>query len=526
MSKRIFFVSSGRLCVYLYDGQVHKAAEFRADERDLELFDQYLLQPSRDPVYVVVDFVEEEFREDSVPHVLGRDRQAVLRTKLSRLFRDNTYVHALLQGRSTQGRRDDRMLFTSLIRPDLLAPWMAKLAAHKVPVAGVYSLPLISGALIKALKLAARNLLLVTLQSSGGLRQTYFVDGELKLSRLAMLPDSDPKAFTPAMLGEVERVRRYLNSLRMLPSDEPLDVCILAPAGVAAEVELHAPESITARPRIIPLVQAARRLRLKGPYEERYSDRLFAQLLARRSPANQYAPQSQTRYFRLHRLRRGLVAASVFLLMGGLAWSASTFVDGVSAVREVEGTRRQADFYQRRYEQARARLPRTPTDSRNLKRVVEAAEQLDRFRTFPLGLMQALSSALEGFPGVQLDELQWRVASDVQAPVDLTLVSPFPEASRAGRAPATEHESRLYQVVLVTAHVSPFDGDYRAALGTVRRLAERLRGVPGVEQVHVESLPLDIGPRASLSGDVRSAGVPEAARFQLRLALREAGGRA
>jgi hypothetical protein len=226
----------------------------------------------------------------------------------------------------------------------------------------------------------------------------------------------------------------------------------------------------------------------------------------------------------MHRLRRGLIAASVFLLMGGLAWSAATFVDGVNAVRDIEGTRRQADFYQRRYDQARARLPGTPTGSRNMKRVVDAVETLNRFRTFPLGLMQALSSALEGFPGVQLDELQWRIATDVDAPVDPTLVSPSRSGPRRAAAPTAGDEAILYQVAVVTAHVSPFAGDYRAALGTVRRLAERLRGTPGVEQVRVESLPLDIGPEASLSGDARSRGEPEAARFQLRVALREAGG--
>lgn len=523
MSKRIFFISSGRLRAYHHDGQLREPLEFRADEEGLAIFSQYLDQPWRDPVYVLVDFVEEEFREETVPHVFGGDRQAVVRTKLNRLFRDATYSHAVFQGRSKEGRKDDRMLFTALIRPDLLAPWMGQLTAHKTPVAGIYSLPLVGKDLIKPLKLDARNLLLVTLQSSGGLRQTYFQDGELKMSRLAMLPDSSAEAYTAAMLGEVERVRRYLNSLRMLPSDEPLEVCILGTERVRAEVERHSPASITANHRVMPLSEAAQKVGMKGGYDGRYSDRLFAHLLAIRAPSNQYAPQPQTRYFRLHQLRRGLIAASVILLMGSLAWSAAKFVDGLTAIQDVAGARRQAAFYQTRYERARARLPGTPTDSRNMKRVVEAVEKLNTFRTSPVSLLQVVSIGLETFPEVQLDELEWRVATEPTAKVDANAPSPV---GKLRRGEVREETTALYQVALVTGHIASFSGNYRDALETVRRFAERLRTVPGVVDVQVESMPLDIGPDSSLKGDARGEGELGKAVFQLRVAVKEGGSNA
>ena len=96
MGKRIFFVSSGRLQVFHYHGRLREPIEFIADAEGLNAFGAYLEQPWKDPVYVLVDFVEEEFREEEVPHVIGPDRQALLRTKLSRLFRDPPYslVHA------------------------------------------------------------------------------------------------------------------------------------------------------------------------------------------------------------------------------------------------------------------------------------------------------------------------------------------------------------------------------------------------------------------------------------------------
>ena len=201
MVKRVFFITSGRLRAYHHEGQLSEPIDFIADEQGLQRFAVYLEQSSRIAVSVVVDFVEEEFREESIPHVMGSDRKAVIQTKINRLFRDATYSHALLQRRDADGRRDDRMLFTALTRPDLLAPWMGLLMQSKVPVSGIYSLPLLSKDLLKMLKLDARYLLLVTLQSSGGLRQTFFANGTLKVSRLAMLQDVGSVRFTANMLG-------------------------------------------------------------------------------------------------------------------------------------------------------------------------------------------------------------------------------------------------------------------------------------------------------------------------------------
>lgn len=523
MDKRVFFISSGRLRAYHHDGQLSEPIDFIADEQGLERFAAYLEQSSNIPVRVVVDFVEEEFREETIPHVLGGDRKAVIATKLNRLFRDATYAHALFQQREKEGRRDDRMLFTALTRPDLLAPWMGQLTQAKIPVSGICSLPLLSKDLLKMLKLDARYLLLVTLQSSGGLRQTFFADGTLKVSRLAVLQDASPARFAANMLAEVERLRRYLSSLRVLPADEALDVYVLAPDEVKADIERHSPTSITARHHVISLSEAARKVGIKRPFASRFSDHIFAQVVARRGAENQYAPASQTRYFRLHRLRRAMIAASIFLLMGGLAWSAATFVDGLTSIQDARSVSSQAAFYRERYDSARARLPSTPTESRNMKRVVESVDVLRRFRTSPLPMMQVLSIALEGFPQVRLDALRWRASTDPKAEIGGTADSPVAKQNAKRRNKDNKQAAdklKLFQIAIVKAQITPFAGNYREALDTVRQFASRLRTVPGVEDVQVQSMPLDIGPESSLTGDAQRVARAESAVFELRVAIR------
>jgi hypothetical protein len=288
VAKRIFYVSSGRLCAYFWaGGKFSQPVWFDADENGLAEFSLYLEGEQIDPVYVLVDFVEEEFRQDTVPHVFGNDRRALINTKLNRLFRDTTYSHAVTQGREDSGRRDDQMLFTALIRPDLLAPWMSQISEHRVPLAGIYSLALVSEALFKELKIDQRHALLVTAQS-GGLRQTFILDKQLKISRLAVLPSVEPDRHASFLLSEVEKIRRYLASLRYLPHDTPLNVYILGDARQLEDIRRQSPDSLTTRHHLITFKDAAKSVGIKREFDQDVADAIYAQVLAKKSPANQH----------------------------------------------------------------------------------------------------------------------------------------------------------------------------------------------------------------------------------------------
>lgn len=524
MRKRVFYISSGRLCAYSYEkGSLGDSVWFGADERGLTDFSVYLESTPNDPVYVLVDFVEEEFREDTIPHVYGRDRRGLLKTKLNRLFRDATYSHALFLGRTDSGRRDDKMLFASLIRPDLLAPWMSQLSKHRVPLAGVYSLALISGLLFKALKIDSRHALIVTAQS-GGLRQTYFVDKKLQISRLALLPDLESDRYASFLLSEVEKIRRYLTSLRHIPHDTPLDVYILGDSRQLEDIRRQSPDSVTTRHNLIQLSDAAKAVGIKGEFSSNVAEAIFAQTLARKSLSNQYAPEPATRYYQLHRARLGLIAASILLFVTSMSLGGLKFVEGAIAAKETESVRRQAAFYDQRYRVARTRLPQTPVDSRQIKVAVETAEKLMSFKTDPQKMLVTLSSGLQKFPQLQLDRINWKTSVDPNAvfPGHGGGASARNRADGVATSPLPEGQAqKLYQLAIVKGQISPFDGNYRRALDLVNGYAEVLRALPGVHNVRIQSLPLDVDSASTLEGDaIRSARGKEA-NFELRIALED-----
>ncbi len=519
MSRRVLYLAAGRLAVYQWSsGALLEPLWFGADEDGLTEFSLYLDRAPHDPVYMLVDVVEEEFREESIPHVIGNDRRSLIRTRLNRLFRDPTYSYAVVQGRDTDGRRDDRVLFAALIRPDLLSPWIGQIAKHKVPLAGIYSLPIVSETLIKRMPVDADHALLVTLQSTGGLRQTFFHQKRIKLSRLAIMPSGGTPGHASYVLSEIEKIRRYLNSLRQLPHDSPLDVYVVGSRNLLADITRQSPDSLTTRHHLLELDEVAEMVGMKSPYGSEYSDRIFAHLLAKKRLPNQYAPASQTRHNTMHRARIGLFAASVVLVVVSLFISGTNVVEGIIATGDTVSAGQQSAFYDERYKIAITRMPKIPADPRDIQSAVKMAETLRAYKMTPHAMLVTLSEGLADFPQLELDSIDWLVSTNPDKPIRGRgqRANVQPRSSSVGGDP---NETRLYQLAYVTGRVDPFNGDYRQALALVRQFAATLLGLPEVEAVHLLKLPLNVGSESALSGD--TALQADTAPFELRIVIRD-----
>ena len=514
-AKRIFFLSSGRLVAHHWHrGQFTERYVFRADEDGLTQFAQYLSSTPPDPVSLLVDVVEEEFREETIPHVMGTDRKALLRNKKTRLFRDATYSYASVQGRETEGRRDDKVLFTALIRPDMLAPWLGQMARLKVPLTGIYSLPLLSELLLKKLKLTDSHVLLVSMHSTGGLRQTFLQEQQLKLSRLAMTPDVGQARYPSYILGEVEKLRRYLGSLRLLPRDTPLEVHVISEGGTVEELSRQASDSITTRHHFHSTEEVAKKLGLRNLTEPVNTELLFAHLLAKGSLKNHYAPERETRYFSLQRARTGMIAASWLLLLVGICFAGYKFVEIVNTKQESLVVKRQTVFYTERLRLARESLPPAPALAHDIQMVVEMADTLRDYRSSPVKMMVTLSLGLERFPGLHVETIEWVATADPNVRVGGS------SASRAQSGLALAESGSQYHVAHIAGRLLPFDGDYRQALETISRFVDSLSRQEQVETVQAIKLPIDTSSQQRLLGSAGSGSRSGEADFEVRVVIK------
>lgn len=534
-ARRVFVISGAGLAVYHRHGsKLLGPFPFEADEGGRAEFARYLERFPDEVTHVVADVVEEEFREETVPHVLAWERRALLRSRAARAFPGARYLHATRLGREPDGRRDDRVRFSAITRPDTLALWLAPMEERGVPLAGIHSPAMLTSAMLKAVGAVGGHVLVVSLQSGGGLRQTCFRRGKLRFSRLAALSRPAADGHESHVLAEIERTRRYLGNLRSGASGDRLDVHVLSHGEplealrreLARDAGGNGGDSGGAGGRdggdtpvrcdVVDLATVARRLGLRQWGGETTADRLFVHLLAARPPRNHYATPDQTRRHAALRISLALKATSAAIAAGAFLFGGAIALDGAAASGHARALALHAGLYERRYRAAQAALPSAPATPAELERVVSVANALRRRRTNPVDVLARLSDTLAGFPRVRIEALSWRTSDDPEASVGAQGDDRI-EARLSSGEPG-RYSGLLFHAARFSARIEPFNGDYRGAIDTVRRLADALAAQPGVEHVRILSLPLELGSEHALTGAAETTG--EDAAFEMRVTLR------
>ena len=502
-------------------GRIAGSYVFGADEAGLANFSRYLAGAPVTPLAILVDVVEEEYRPDTLPHVFGADRRAVQERKYARLFRGTGYCLTLYQGRETEGRKDDRVLFTALTKPEIVTPWIALLQQHKVPIAGLHSLPILSRQLLPHLHARGQNVLLISMQSASGLRQTFFRDGQLKISRLAPMPRLGGVPDASHVLSELDKLRRYLNSLALVSREHPLEIYILSQGEMLAELRAQCRSGEAERFVLVDVARVAREVGVPGAQATPFSDAIFVQLLLDATRLQNYARPEETHYYTLYRSRIGLDMASVLLLLAGIGWGGFNFLEGVSYKQQALEAAQKASFYQDRYAMAHRDLPPTPVEARDLKTAVELVTALEHRKSSPVPLLERLGAALGRAPAAVPDRIVWLDSPDRDASHGKTQKRMRgPAASRAARDPNFGH----YHIATLDGHIAPFYGDYRAAMASVDALVADLKRAADVVQVEVLAYPLDVRPEANLAGTSIARTTNVEAKFTLRIVMGIADG--
>jgi hypothetical protein len=87
------------------------------------------------------------------------------------------------------------------------------------------------------------------------------------------------------------------------------------------------------------------------------------------------------------------------------------------------------------------------------------------------------------------------------------------EAGPLARDPA----SLQYEIGVFSGQITPFEGDYRAAIEVIDALAATLKAGEHVVHVEVLAYPLNLDPGASVSGGALTTAAEAEARFEMKL---------
>ncbi|MDZ7734841.1 MAG: hypothetical protein U5P41_00790 [Gammaproteobacteria bacterium] len=511
-------ITSERAIVYQWEKQCLSSGYiFALTEEGLARFEQYLQTNSEDPVYVVTDLPDEEFKYDKIPHVGAGDRKSLIERRLTRSFRSVKYSYYEIQGREQEGRRDDNVLFAGITEDEAIQPWIARLLEHKVPVAGIYSVALLTRHLLGAVGHEGGPGLIVSLERNAGLRQTFFLNKNFKFSRLVRMPRYGTEPYAPVIRDEVEKMLRYLHSMRYLTNETLSRVCLIGDKTLLNELK----EECKDRPGIefvfISLDHISERIGLIYDFVDPFAESVYAYLALKNRPRNIYAKEEETRYYQLRNIRNFMLGSSIFILLASLIWGGLSFMEAVTLKQQSISAVSKTEFYQTRYDMAKERLPELPVEPRDLKTAVSIADSLEAYQATPLPLFRTLSSALQQFPEIQISSMEWLSALDPDTTPQGDRTAQPDTRTSSSTAQDNDADYLYYQIANIKGYMAPFDGNYRRVISRINQLVEALRNEDDIYDVRIMTMPLDVSSEASLRGAADA--VATQAEFSFRLVM-------
>jgi len=532
VSRHFLYLTNARLVSITTRGKrIVMRREFAVSGAGAAQFERYLAALADVPTHIFTDLTEEDFRLDTVPHVGARDREAIVERKLTQMFRNVPYRHAQLQGRESEGRRDDRVLYTAVTNPEVLRPWLEVIERLKIPLAGIHSAAVFSAVLLEELDLAFPHTLLVTFTPGEAMRQTYLREREIKFSRLTPV-DLEPGQTLGGMIAEeTTRTWQYLDSLRHFATDDRLEVCVMIHPGERAAVQPELRDFAQIQYRVLDIHQVSAKLGLKPPPLGSSAEEVMVHLFLLRPAENHYASAELRRYSTLRRARIAVNQAGATVIAASLLWSAWN-VAGIFKANDADSAQaRQIASLSREYDDITRDLPTFGVGGATMRDAVTFYN--GSIRSFPAmaEFVRPLASVLQGYESVRLTQLAWQATDNEKAlpamPATPPRVQPpvqaVPKAGEvvAPRAPADETNPPFaggrYEVALLEGTIRVANNDFRGALGEVERLASDIARLPGFRADVVDS-PLDTRTSQSLQGrhSEREPAVMEP-RFTLRL---------
>lgn len=533
LNRHLLYLSNDSLTAWRWRrGRLLGGARFSNDSAGIDALLDHLDDRRHLPVYLLTDLVEEDFQRVHLPHVAGRAGARLTRRRLLQQYRETPFRHHEVQGRESDGRRDDIVLLSALTNPSIVLPWAEALEQQRIPLAGLYSTTLLSEHLVQKLGLRDQHLLLVT-QQSAGWRQSYFQRGRLKFSRLTPAIDRDGDAVNVG--AETAKTQQFLTSVRLLARGSVLETVVIAAGGQLPALAMQCEEGPETAFRFLPLAQVADRLGATagvavdacddaagGDAAGALADTMLLALLASTRPASHYTLGPLRRYYQLWRARRNLyLAAGAVAVVAACAVGLNLW-QAWDARADSERLALEARQFDRRYNEVMAAMPPRVTSTANMRAAINVERMLVLQGPSPWHMVAMVSAALEQAPNVRLLQLGWKVDLPGQPPAAVPVLVNGSVGGN-GTAAATPMSSLLAgiparppQSLLVEAEILAPADDYRNAVNTMNQFAQQLAANPRL-LVQVDKPPLDTRPTVRLDGKAGTAAAATRARFTLNL---------
>jgi hypothetical protein len=507
--RRLLYLDANGMSAYRWQGgQLRVEAAFQETQSGREAFAAYLTQHARCTFTLLADVGGEGFQLERLPPVRGREREALLHRRFAQYCPGTPLRVALTLGRETSGRRDEKVLLAAMTQPQNFEPWLATLRQNECRLAGIYSLSLLAERLAAAsitLRATGSRIFLMCVQTRVGLRQFVFEDGRLTFSRLTPLAGNTTDAYASSCVVESARMRDYLLGQHQAERDEHLPVVLLHQPAEAARLREICRDSDCLDYSFAAIPELAGKLGIRNFQQDVGCADLFMQILMKRPPRRQFAPDGERLFYRLQRFQWILHSAGTAILLAGLLFSGRQLIEFDALRARTELLRTQAADGQRRYADIHGALPTLPLDSAELRALIDHFDESVRQSALPQFLYRRIGEALGQVPQVELQRIDWQSRGDADA------------ATRAGNAAASQRSSGISAEVHVELPLT-LNGDERAMESLIDSFIAGLRKGDGL-QVRILRRPHESESINTFLSDSDAKTHGTAPKFSLQLIL-------
>jgi len=543
--KRLFYFTGYRLTVLHWKGrELVDSFSFESTEHGLDSFRHYLMQTENIPGKFLVDVIEEDFRNEKIPHVGFNDRKAVITRLIDRYYRSSQdYCYSEIIGRVKSGRKDDIVFIAAMTNPQIVQPWLSVLDECEVPLSGIWTLPLISKKLLKALKgitgqATTGVVLLVSQQVNSNVRQTLFRNGKLISSRQSIINQdiNDISDIGKHAAPEVHRTIEFLRVQNLVGSDEIINLHILGSDEQLQSLQKFFKGDDLSDNRqtvtIHPVADVQNKLGLKG-IATKFSDNIFAWLCVSQHLSASHYGQRQffNRYYNML-AATALHAASLLVVITAVLFAQSNVSNALEYEKSIVLLEQEEKNYKDLYANKFKDFEEVFENAGVMNSAVELAQQIKtNSATSPLDFLISLSNIIshkepdqKELDAVHIDKIEWQA---IEWRSQATISKNASLNISTSKANFTDGLAVMHSAI-VTGRIDQPEHNYRESIKQVQAIIHTLKASERVENADVIKMPVDlrsISKFSSESGiDIRQGNKSQASGvFTIKIIMKAPG---
>ena len=505
MLKRVFYYSGHHLTIFHWKNENCIACfVFNPGEEGLEKFKTYLMATQNTPVRILVDLIEENFNSEAIPHVGSADRRAIISRMIERQYRKSVdYVHYKIIDRQTDGRRDDILLCSILSNPNILEPWLNILNECNISICGIWSLPQLSQSLFLKLDIKTPNILMVSQQVPGILRQTFIKNSIIQSSRSAVVNLEDASIGQYISI-EVEQIIRFIANQRHIGFDENIEVHIMCRESDIQEIKSYCIDSASLSFHYHKLSDIINMLGCNLQTIEQNSQKItdyckgiYSYVCASKLlPVGHYGNRSLFAKYYEQIFSRALYALSSVILLFSVIMTLTCISDSNSLDKETIKLKEQAKVVNNQYKKNMFKLEHKLFQAQSMQSSVLLTKKIQDYKSLsPQNFMSDISRILTraGMNDTAITRIRWQQRqSNVQSAVN----------NRNHKRQIDYSKSdAINQHATIEGHIITSNSSLKDSVKKVNLIADAFKSSQLISQIKINQMPVDYRSKSSIENE-------------------------